>query len=61
MLGAEPKYISCMRLSEILEAFHNDSVKGFLPRENRYRRIQSICEIWVLILQKSRYLIDCGG
>lgn len=33
-LLAEPKYVSCMRLSEILEGLSHDSVNRFLLREN---------------------------
>jgi len=33
-LLAEPKYVSCLRLSEILEGLSHDSVNRFLLREN---------------------------
>ncbi|PZO45865.1 MAG: IS701 family transposase, partial [Phormidesmis priestleyi] len=33
-LLAEPKYVSCVRLSEVMEGLSHDSVNRFLLREN---------------------------
>ncbi len=52
-LLAEPKYVSCVRLSEVMEGLSHDSVNRFLLRENYTPRD--------LFNEVKDHLILCGG